>query len=74
MENGFLVDPLAADQGVYHRPTGRQGVSHHPPSSSRSGLDQQAECCGCTASGNTVFRPYWEGAEVVIDLSWASLL
>ena len=29
MENGFLVGQLSADQVVFHRTTGRQGVSHH---------------------------------------------
>jgi len=32
MENGCLVGQPYADQVVCYRTTGRQGVSHHPPS------------------------------------------
>ena len=31
MNNGFKVGQPSAHQGVYHRTTGWQGVSHHPP-------------------------------------------
>ena len=31
MENGLLVGQQSADQAVYHRTPGRQGVSHHSP-------------------------------------------
>ena len=32
MEEGFNVGQLSADQVVYHRTTGREGVAYHPPS------------------------------------------